>query len=215
MFKVKCTLISFKGDEQKHPCHFNYKIGDEFYYDGVHFTGRICPGLLASMMPVVHGVYLLGNKYSENIMYRYRGSDARDPEMAKYDGAGFRPIPSPPVDPNSDVGKIKVGHFLCADDRTLAHFSCEPVDISDSDYAQPFYRREIAILEKVTEEPGIKTAEIIDRFPDFERNKISPPLTKGLLRVLLEALIDMKYIEVRDGKAYSTGRQPPSHPRTG
>ncbi len=62
MFKVKCTLVSFEGDEQKYPCHFNYKIGDEFDYDGVNFRGRICPGLLASMMPVVHGVFLLGYK---------------------------------------------------------------------------------------------------------------------------------------------------------
>jgi uncharacterized repeat protein (TIGR04076 family) len=214
MFKVKCTMISFRGDEQKYPCHFNYKIGDEFYYNGVNFTGRICPGLLASMMPVVHGVYLLGNKYSENIMYRYRGHDTRDPAMTKYDGVGFRPIAAT-IEPDSDVTKIKVGHFLCSDDRTLAHFSCEPVDISDSDYAQPFYRREIAILEKVEQEPGIKTSEIVERFNEFERDNISPPLTKSLLRVLLEALVDMKYIEMRDGKIYATGRQPPSRPQIG
>lgn len=58
MFKVRCKLVSFEGDEAIFPCHFNYKIGDEFYYDGVHFTGRICPGLFASMMPVIHGIFL-------------------------------------------------------------------------------------------------------------------------------------------------------------
>jgi uncharacterized repeat protein (TIGR04076 family) len=214
MFKVQCTLISFKGDEQKYPCHFNYKIGDQFYYDGVNFTGRICPGLLASMMPVIHGVYLLGNKYSENIMYRYRGHDVRDPAMMKYDGAGFRPIVSAP-DTDADVTKVKVGHFLCGDDRTLAHFSCEPVDLSDSDYAQPFYRREIAILKKIKDEAGIQISEIIKRFNDFERKQISPPLTHALVRVLLEALVDMRYIEVRDGRAYATNRQPPSLPQIG
>ena len=211
MFKVKCALISFQGDEKTYPCHFNYKIGDEFYYDGVNFTGRICPGLLAPMMPVVHGVYLLGNKYFENVMYRYRGHDARDPAMEKYDGAGFRPLEAPDL----NAPKAKGGHFVCGDTRTLAHFSCEAVDLSDSDYAQPFYRRETAILDKIKKEPGIKTEEILKRFTKFEREKISPPLTPVLMRVLLEALVDMKYIEIRDGKAYTTGRQPPSRPKIG
>ncbi len=76
MFKVKCRLMAFEGEEVTYPCHFNYEVGDEFYYDGVHFTGRICPGLMVPMMPVVHGVFLLGNKYRENAFFR-EGFDAR------------------------------------------------------------------------------------------------------------------------------------------
>ena len=208
MFKVKCTLIAFEGDEKTYPCHFNYKIGDVFYYDGVNFTGRICPGLLAPMMPMVYGVYLLGNKYFENVMFRYRGHDARDATMKQYDGAGFRPLDALDV----DLPKVKVGHFVCGDSRTLAHFSCEAADISDSDYAQPFYRREIAILDKIDKEPGIKTDAIISRFSDFEREKISPPLTPVLVEVLLEALVDMNYIEIRHGKTYRLDKQLPSRP---
>lgn len=225
MFKVRCKLISFEGDESKYPCHFNYKIGDEFYYDGVNFTGRVCPGLLASMMPVIHSIYFLGNKYSENVMFRYRGLDARDPAMAKYDGVGFRPveIPEEGVGGKAKValravtktGRARVGHFICGDTKTLAHFACEAVDLSDSDYAQPFYRREMAILEKIEKEPGIKTNEILGRFTDFEREKISPPLTPVLMEVLLEALADMNYIDIRDGRAYATGREPPSRPKIG
>ena len=224
MFKVRCKLISFEADEKKYPCHFNYKIGDEFYYDGVQFTGRICPGLMASMMPVVHGVYLLGNKYSESVIYLYRGHDTRDPGMAKYDGAGFRPVgepaessgrPDEALRARTRTGRAKGGHFLCGDHRTLAHFACEAVDLSDSDYAQPFYRREIAILEKIEKEAGIKTDEILNRFTDFERDKISPPLTPVLLDVLLDALADMNYIDIRDGRAYATGREPPSRPKIG
>ena len=93
MFKVRCKLIGFEGDTENYPCHFHYKIGDEFYFDGENFTGRICPGLFATMMPVIHGIFLLGHKYSENVMYMYRGHDALDPSMAKYDGVGFRPLP--------------------------------------------------------------------------------------------------------------------------
>lgn len=225
MFKVKCKLISFAGDEDMFPCHFNYKIGDEFYYDGVYFTGRICPGLLASMTPVIHGVFLLGNKYFENVMYRYRGLDTRDPDMAKYDGIGFCPVKTIPegapermVRALSSIPrteKAKGGHFVCSDTRILANFSCEPVDLSDSEYAQPFYRREIAILEKIEQEPGIKADEILEKFTEFEKNEISPPLTPVLVEVILDALIDMSYIEIKDGKAYVTGREPPSRPKIG
>jgi uncharacterized repeat protein (TIGR04076 family) len=226
MFKVRCKLMSFEKDEKKHPCHFNYKIGDEFYYDGVYFTGRICPGLLASMTPVIHGVYLLGNKYTENIMYRYRGPDTRDPSMAQYDGAGFRPVKDSDEDAGQDeeklfcwndprTGKSKGSHFLCGDNRILAHFKCEPVDLSESEYAQPFYRRSIAILERIEAEPGIRISEILGRFTQFEREEIAPVLTAPFVEVLLDALEDVSYIEIRDGRAYATGKEPPSRPQIG
>ena len=225
MFKVRCELVSFEGDEENFPCHFNYEIGDEIYYDGVHFTGRICPGLLASMMPVVNGVYLLGYKYSENIMYRYRGHDVRDPSMKKYDGAGFRPVKLKEKRPPGKIGEMmtfdpKTGrargaHFLCGDERTLAHFSCEPVDLSDSDYAQPFFRRGVAILEKIKTEPGIQAMEILSRFTEFERNEIGPVLTPVLLEVILEALTDMKYIECQENGMYATGKEMPKRSTIG
>jgi uncharacterized repeat protein (TIGR04076 family) len=225
VFKVRCQLRAFFGNEEIFPCHFGYKIGDEFYYDGVYFTGRICPGLLASMMPVIYGTCMLGNKYSENIMFKYRGFDKRDASMAKYDGVGYCPLDAPPegtpekilktLGPVPKTEKIKGGHFLCGDYRILADFTCQAVDLSDSEYAQPFYRRAIAVLDKIEAEPGIKAAEILDRFSDFERNKISPPLTPIFLQVLLEALTDMNYIKFRGKRIHSTGREPPSRPKIG
>ena len=223
MYKVKCKLIEFVRDEKEHPCHFNYKIGDEIYYDGVYFTGRICPSLLPAMMPIVHGIYLLGHKFTETIAYRYRGADERDPDLVEYDGAGFRPVEAPAnlstdgrdggrLAKSAPSGRSRGHHFLCGDQRTLAHFTCEPCDLSDSDYAQPFYRREISILEIIEKEPGIKTDEIIDRFTDFQKNVISPRLTPVLIGVLIEALEDMGYIDIKDGKAFATGKEPPSRP---
>jgi uncharacterized repeat protein (TIGR04076 family) len=225
MFKVKCKLVAFLGHEDKYPCHFGYKIGDEFYYDGVEFQGKVCPGLLASMMPVIHGTYMLGYKYNENVMFRYRGLDVKDPEMAKYDGTGYRPVNEVPggvpdnlkkmMPPGPAGGKAKTGHFTCADSRILAEFTCEAVDLSDSDYAQPFYRRAISILEKIESSPGIEVNKILDSFTDFEKNEISPRLTPVLLEVLMDALTDMSYVEIRDGKAYATGKEPPSRPKIG
>ena len=153
MFKVRCKLIAFMGDEERIPCHFNYKIGDEFYYDGVHFTGRVCPGLLPSMTPVIHGVFLLGHKFSENVMYHYRGLDKRDPGMAKYDGLGFFPLKAPPEGLSEKIlarissiprtEKSTGGHFVCGDTRILANFECEAVDLSDADYCQPFWFKKL------------------------------------------------------------------------
>ena len=51
-YKVRCTLVSFTGDPEHFPCHFNYEIGDNFTYDGERFEGRICNGLLKNMAPV-------------------------------------------------------------------------------------------------------------------------------------------------------------------
>jgi uncharacterized repeat protein (TIGR04076 family) len=218
MYKVKCKLLKFEGDEKEFPCHFNYKIGDEFYYDGERFTGRICPALLAPMMPIIYGVHLMGQNFCENIPYRYRGIDVRDPDNwanflprktisqnAKEKTGGVLPL-------MSRTEKAKGSHFVCGDTRTLAHFSCDPVDLSDSDYCLPFFRRSIAILEKIEAEPGIDTSEILKKFSRAEREDISPPLTPVLLQVLLEALEDMEYIKIKDGKATATGRQPTSRP---
>lgn len=225
MYKVRCTLIEFLADEEKFPCHFNYKIGEEFFYDGVRFTGRICPGLFASMMPVIHSVFTLGHRYSENTMFRYRGADTRDPNMLPYDGAGFRPVdPSEKGPPDAmaavmtndpATGKARGAHFTCADTRTLAHFACEPIDLSDSEYAQPFYRKAIAILEKIEAEPGIHRDQILDRFTEFERNGLGPVLTPVLFEMMLESLVDMKYIQFKNGDIFGTGKEPPSRPVIG
>jgi uncharacterized repeat protein (TIGR04076 family) len=225
MFRVKCKLVTFAGHEEKYPCHFGYKIGDEFYYDGVEFKGRICPGLLASMMPVIHGTFLLGYKYNENVMFRYRGLDVKDPDMARYDGVGYRPTDEVPggvpeklkrTGPPPKIGeKARVGHFTCGDTRILADFSCEAVDLSDSDYAQPFYRRAISVLEKIEKNPGVTVSDILEKFTDFEKNEISPRLTPVLLEVLMDALTDMDYVEIRNSQAYATGKEPPSRPKIG
>ena len=228
MFKVRCRFESFLADAERFPCHFHYEVGEEIYYDGVHFTGRICPGLLATMTPVVWIAHLMGNRCYESIMYRYRGLDTLDPSMAKYDGMGLRPLTLETLPKDATEAMINTvnstpkterakggWHFECGDVRTLAHFSCEAVDLSDSSYCQPFYRRAIAILEKIEAEPGIKTDEIRSRFTELERDKVSPPLTPILTEVLLEALRDMKYIEIHNGKAKATGKEPPSRPKIG
>lgn len=225
MFKVKCTLIAFDADEKEFPCHFNYRIGDEIYYDGDRFEGRVCPGLIATLMPVVYNVHELGNGYSSNMLFKYRGLDVRDPDMAKYDGLGFSPRKSfpenaPPslkkLHPSaSKTEKAKGMRVCCLDNRTAAQFSVVAIDLSDAPYCQPMYRRAVSVLDRIEAEPGIGIEGLLSKFTPFERDEISPPLTPVFMEVLLYALADVGYVEMRDGRPYRTEKKLPSRPVIG
>ena len=43
----------------------------------------------------------------------------------------------------SKTEKAKGMRICCLDNRTAAQFSCEAVDLSDTDYCQPFFRRAV------------------------------------------------------------------------
>jgi uncharacterized repeat protein (TIGR04076 family) len=225
MFKVRCKLIAFDADEKEFPCHFNYSIGDEIYYDGDRFTGRVCPGLIATLMPVVYNLHVLGNGYSSNILFKYRGLDVRDPAMAKYDGLGFAPRKSFPESAPASMKKLhpsaskteraKGMRVCCLDNRTAAQFSVEAVDLSDSEYCQPFYRRAVSVLDRIEAEPGVGIEGILAKFTPFERDDISPPLTPVFMEVLLNALADVGYVEMKDGRPYRTAKKLPSRPVIG
>ena len=38
--QVKATLVDWLGDEERYPCHFGHKIGDEFIFDGEKFQSQ-------------------------------------------------------------------------------------------------------------------------------------------------------------------------------
>ena len=58
MFKVRCRLISFMADEEKFPCHFNYKpvhhkgcraqrgqdLSGAVCFDDAGYSWRLSPG---------------------------------------------------------------------------------------------------------------------------------------------------------------------------
>ena len=60
MFKVKITVVEFKGDPVRYPCHFGHKIGDTIIYDGEKFIGRFCSGVLVpiALPDIWHGMRL-------------------------------------------------------------------------------------------------------------------------------------------------------------
>jgi hypothetical protein len=82
----------------------------------------------------------------------------------------------------------------------------EPIDIASGGYALPFYKREIAILDKVKKTPGMTVEEILEKFTDFERDEIHPPLYNVLVQLMLEELEEVGYVELKDGKAFPGAR---------
>jgi hypothetical protein len=211
-FKVRCKLIGFMNDVDKFPCHFDYKIGEEFTYDGERIEGRICPGVLLNMVPAIWHTFFTGNRAHERIIFKYSGLSAKDPGMKMYDGIGFRPLKEAPEGSGGKSGIVVTpeiptslkggGSFACADCRTSAYFSVETVDLASGGYTLPYYKREINVLEKVKNEPGITVDEILNKFTDWEREEIYPPLNPVNVGLMLDELAEVNYIELRDGKAY-------------
>ena len=212
-FKVRCRLVSFVGDPERFPCHFDYKIGDEFTYNGEKFDGRICNGLLKNMASVIWDTVFYGPVDGERFLYLYTGLSAKDPGMKKYDGIGFRPLKKPPegADPrhlraiSAELPKTLIKRprsFICDDTRTGACFVCEPVGLADSGDMRTHYNREMSILEKIKEEPGMTIDEILNKFTQWEKEEIYPPIYPVNVSLMLGELAAVDYIELRDGRAY-------------
>jgi hypothetical protein len=212
-FKVRCKLVSWTGDPERFPCHFDYHIGDEFTYDGEKFEGKICNGLLKNMAPVLWNTIFYGPGDYERMVYMYSGLSARDPSMKKYDGVGFRPLKKAPegADPkylrsiSAEPPKslVKRGRgFVCDDTRTGAFFTCEPIGLASGGDMKTHYNRAMSILEKIKKQPGMTVDEILNKFTKFEREEIYPPIYQLNVSLMLDEMAMVNYIELRDGRAY-------------
>ena len=212
MFKVKGTFVGFMNDAEKYPCHFDYKPGETFTYDGEKIEGRICPGVLLTMVPTVWQTFFMGNRAYERILFKYSGLSVKDPTMKEVDGIGFRPLKETVTDndnrstivstPERPTGLKQEAGFACADCRTSAYFSVETVDLASGGYTLPYYKREMSILEKVKEQPGMTISDILDNFTESEREDIYPPLHKVNVQLMLEELEEANYVTIKDGRVY-------------
>ena len=204
-YTVRAKMIGFMGNEEKFPCHFDYKIGDEFTYDGEKFEGRVCPGLMRSVVADMLIVAISGYKHFERIPFRYHGGPSvRDASMKQYDGVGFRmsrEAPNPKMVnfiPKPGGGRVS----QCGDPLTLASFLLEPVDLAPGGYYRGDYMREMSIFAKIKAEPGLTVDDILSKYNDFERYEIYPQLNPDLVRLMLEELETVNYIELIEGKAF-------------
>lgn len=212
-FKVRARLVGFVNDVENFPCHFDYQIGEEFTYDGERFEGRVCPGVMLTMVPAIWHTFFLGSRVYERVIFRYSGLSVKDPSMRAYDGIGFRPVKTLPeaalrkattVVPAERPNELRGGAgFACADCRTSAYFLVEPYDLASGGYCLPYYKREMRILEKVRQKPGMKAEEILAEFSEWEREEIYPPLSVVNVRLMLDELAEVGYVELIGGRAYA------------
>ena len=203
-FKVKAKFNGFIADEEKYPCHFDYKIGDEITYDGGKFEGRICPGLINTLIPVLKTMVDSGTKHYQWMLFRkHGGPSVRDPSMKEHDGIGFRMLNKPPDELEKKFFiPVEKGVVVCCEDiRTLAAFVVEPIDLADGGFYLGDYKRQMEILEKIKAEPGLTVDDILSKYSDYEKSlyvKLSP----AFVQLALEEMAAVNYIELRNGKAY-------------
>ena len=229
MFKVKTTVIGFDKDEQKYPCHFRYKIGDEIVYDGETITGRVCPSMAPVFGRAFNDLLASGGRHKEGeapgsyFPFWHSPLSVYDPAYKKYDGVGFRPTPERPEEDYKFIadetlfdtppgGKYVIGKgtgkrelsLVCGDKHTLARFKVEAFDLADKGDSLPYYRRTMSILNKIIVKPGIAMNRILNEFTRDEINNIYPILGQKIIAVLVGELELMGYVEVNHERVTAT-----------
>jgi uncharacterized repeat protein (TIGR04076 family) len=222
MFKVKATVVDFLGDKEKYPCHHQYKMGDEFIFDGESFSGTICPSLAIQAVPKMMELHAAGPRYKDYLFYYpflYAPVSVDDPSLKKYDGLGFRNIFQTYTEPKHHMANLaSSGAFkwpppekraarrdvkiICPDYRTSVVVKLEAFDLSDKGRNIPFFRREMTILDKILRKPGIEADKILNEFSKEQIEGIYPALSQVMVVALLEELELMGYLEIKDGKVF-------------
>jgi hypothetical protein len=226
MFQVRATVIGFAGDEEKYPCHFRHKIGDQFTYDGEKYSGRICPGLSAQLVLRMMGFFAAGPRKVPTSQYYYAFWYApvsrTDAANKKLDGIGFRNVLETAIEPDRHIANLKPAHafdwppvaertvnmdnsvVVCGDTRTSLIMKIEAFDLAELGDSTPYFRREMSILNKVLPKPGLKVTQILKEFSTAEIEGIYPALSPILVQVLCEELELMDYLKIEKGKAAVT-----------
>ncbi len=223
MFKAKATVVDFLGDKDKYPCHHQYTLGDEFIFDGESFTGTICPSLAPLVVPKLIELHAAGPRYRDTLYYYpflYSPVSVEDPTQKIYDGMGFRNVLETYTEPKYYMANLASSGFkwpppaerivkkditiICPDYRTSVKVKLEAFDLSDKGRNIPYFRRQMVILDKIRRKPGIKVDEILGEFTQEQIEEIYPALSQIMVRILVEELELMSYVEVRDDRASVT-----------
>jgi hypothetical protein len=107
-----------------------------------------------------------------------------------------------PVHNKRDIERGCVG--MCDDLRTAATFRFEAFDLCERGDAVPYFRKQMIILKKVIEKPGILADRILSDISKKHVDEIYPGLNPVLVEVLVEELEAIGFIEIRDSKVSAT-----------
>ena len=226
-FQVKATVTGFLGDEERYPCHFKHKIGDEFAYDGEKYVGRLCPSMCRVLIPEMMPFHAIGPRIISPPRYyypfQYAPVSRKAPENIKYDGVGFGNVLETPVDPPYHMANLcpnpsvwppprertilkDTSTVICPDIRTCMVMKIQAFDLSDKGYDVPYFRREMVILDRVMKKQPIPTGKILEEFSREEIEEIYPALSPIMVDCLVEELQLMEYVETRNGKVSVTNK---------
>jgi len=223
MFKAKATVVGYGKDENKGPCHFRYKVGDEIVFDGETISGRVCPNMMVPFARAFADLFASGGRHQEGEIpgsyypFWHSPQSVYDAAYTKYDGVGFRPTLERPEEGYKFIadetlfdsppgGKWIIGKgtekseisLTCGDNHTLVQFKVEAFDLADRGDALPYYRRAMTILDKVSRKPGITMDKIIDEYTGDERDNIYPSLGQRIVAVLVGELEVLGYVTVEN-----------------
>ena len=96
--------------------------------------------------------------------------------------------------------------LICPDFRTSVVLKLEAFDLADDGDCVPWFRRTMAIWNKVLPKPGIAVDKILNEFTKEEIEEIYPALSQILVGILVEELELMGYLEIKEGKATVTDK---------
>ena len=219
-FKSRATLVAWKGDTERYPCHFMYEIGDQITFDGEKIEGRICPDMLTELATKLQALHVAGPRYVDPGYYYafwYAPPSIVNPELAKYDGNGFEPvlktIEEPPFhmrhlqDPKSfnwpphpERTVAKDVTMFCPDIRTSGLFIFDVYDLADTGQDLPYFRRQMTIMDRAAKKGGsVPVSEIGNMYDNFELMEIYPPLVKEMIEPLIDELVLLEMATVEDG----------------
>ncbi len=226
MFQVKATVLDFLGDISKYPCHMGHKIGDEVIFDGGKYIGSLCPDMWPLIATKVAWLHQAGPRAIDFACYYpfwHCSVSVPDPGMKKYDGLGFRNVLKTIEAPKYSMASLinpdafkwpphKVRNFmkdftvLCPDHRSSMLMKLEAFDISSGGYDTPYFRRQMAILGKLSARGEVKARGLIKTFTKQQIEGIYPPLSPIILEILADELYLMGYLKIKDGVASITAK---------
>lgn len=224
MYQVKATMVAWLGDEERYPCHFGHKIGDEFIFDGEKFIGKICPYVISLIMQPMQALCQAGPKYRDPYYYVpfwYVPLSVRDESMKACNG-GWKARPEDLVEPPYSHGRafIPKGSYtypinekrdvcqdvtvVCPDQRSGAVFKLEAFALAEGGAAPPFFRKAMAVLRAVKDNDGVPVDEVPQKLSRAHREEIWPLAAPVFIEVLIEELEAARYLKIREGRAYIT-----------
>ena len=224
-FSTKATLVAFQADPERYPCHAMLRIGDTVTFDGAELKGKMCPDVMPGIANALYTLYMTGPRFVVPGHYNqfwFSVNSTEDPERAKYDGNGWKPInrmydePEHHVsclqDPNAFQWPIPAENHVCEnmmvqcpDTRTAALFKCEAYDLATAGHALPYTRRAIVIMDRVNKSGGPYPIEkIMDLFSQEELDEVYPPISHVMIGMIVEEICLLEFARTEDGNLIIT-----------